>query len=397
MMDYLAEAENLFDYTRQLRRDFHSYPELGFEEYRTAEIVVNELKKSGLDKIETGIAKTGVVGLLESVEPGPVVLVRFDMDALPIIEENVTEYASRNKGVMHACGHDGHTAVGLTVAKLLARHKDNLTGTVKFVFQPAEEGLGGADEMVKEGILEDPKPDYSLAFHVWNENELNWFGITPGPIMAAAEGFKVTITGKGGHGAAPHQTIDPIYAAAQIVTGLQSIISRNVHPLDSAVVSIGSLQGGSAFNIIPPEIEMLGTIRTFKPEVREVVLKRFREIVVGISSSLGCSANIELLPATHAVSNDVQLTQFVKEIAMRLFPNGIVDQNSVTMGSEDFSFMMQNIPGCFIFVGSANPDKGLDAKHHHPKFDFDETALVYATALITSVISEILTSRQVVL
>jgi len=390
MTDYLAEAEGLFDYTRELRRDFHRNPELGFEEFRTAEIVANELQTSGLDVIQTGIATTGVVGILEGVKPGPVVLVRFDMDALPIVEENETDYASKNHGVMHACGHDGHTAIGLTVAKLLAQHKDVLAGTVKFIFQPAEEGLGGANLMVKEGILKDPKPDYSLVVHVWNENNVNWFGITPGPIMAAAETFKVKISGMGGHGAAPHQTVDPLYAAAQIVTALQSIVSRNVHPLESAVVSVGSLQGGSAFNIIPPEIEMLGTIRTFKPEVREIVLRRFREIVGGIALSLGCSTDIELLPVTHAVSNDVKLTHLVQDITARLFPDAIIDKNSITMGSEDFSFVMQDIPGCFIFVGSANPEKGLDEKHHHPKFNFDETALVNATGLLSAIISEIL-------
>jgi amidohydrolase len=390
MTDYLTEAMKLFNYTRTLRRDFHAHPELGFNEFRTAEIVARELKSAGLDDIKTGIAETGVVALLMGHQPGPVVLLRFDMDALPINESNDTEYASQNEGVMHACGHDGHSAIGLTVAKLLASHKDELVGTVKFVFQPAEEGLGGADLMVTEGVLENPTPDYSLAVHVWNDNKVNWFGITSGPIMAAAETFQVKIKGKGGHGAAPHQTIDPIFAAAQIVTALQSIVSRNVHPLESAVVSVGSLRGGTAFNIIPPDIEMLGTIRTFKPDVRALVLKRLHEIVEGISDSLGCVAEIKLCSVTPAVTNDSALVQRVQEITSELFPDATIDTNAVTMGSEDFAFMMQDIPGCYVFVGSANLEKGLDAKHHHPKFDFDETALVKAAALLSTVTSKIL-------
>jgi amidohydrolase len=390
MTDYLAEAQALFDYTRAFRRDFHQHPELGFQEFRTAGIVARELRSLGLDRVQTGVAQTGVVGLLEGSQPGPVVLLRFDMDALPITEETQAVYASQNAGVMHACGHDGHTAVGLTVARMLTSHRQALTGTVKFVFQPAEEGLGGADAMVKAGLLQDPRPDYALAIHVWNENQIGWLGITPGPIMAAADIFRIKITGKGGHGAAPHQTIDPVLAACQVVTSLQSIVSRNIHPLESAVVSVTSIQGGTAFNIIPPDVVMMGTIRTFKPDVRQVVLDRFREITNGISESLGCTAHLEVTPVTPAVSNDPELTRKVQAVAARLFPDDTVASDSVTMGSEDFAYMMQDFPGCFVFVGSANPAAGLDAKHHHPKFDFDELALVKATALVAAVTSEIL-------
>jgi amidohydrolase len=391
MTDYLEEAKKLFKYTQNMRRDFHKHPELGFEENRTAEIVAAELRSTaGFSQIVTGIAKTGVVGLLEGSESGPVILVRFDMDALPIVEENQVGYASVNHGVMHACGHDGHTAVGLTVAKLLAEHKRDLKGTVKFVFQPAEEGLGGAAMMVEEGLLENPKTDLALAIHLWNENEVGWFGITPGPIMAAAETFRVIISGKGGHGASPHQTIDPIHAAAQIVTALQSVVSRNVPPLESAVVSVGCIQGGSAFNIIPTKVEILGTIRTFKPKVQELVTQRFREITKGIADSMGCRVEIELLSVTPAVTNDPKLVQIIQNAAGRLFPKGTIDDNAVTMGSEDFAFMMEDIPGCFVFVGSSNPDEGLDEKHHHPRFDIDETALINASALLSQTVTDIL-------
>jgi amidohydrolase len=210
-MDLLSEARALFEYTRDLRRDFHQHPELGFQEVRTAGIVAQELGQLGLE-VTTGVVETGVVATLEGTHPGPVILVRFDMDALPINEETQAPYASRNPGVMHACGHDGHTAIGLTVAKLLQAHRQDLHGQVKFIFQPAEEGLGGAERMVQAGVLENPKPDISLALHLWNVKPIGWIGVTSGPAMAASEKFLLRITGKGGHGAAPHLTIDPILA-----------------------------------------------------------------------------------------------------------------------------------------------------------------------------------------
>jgi amidohydrolase len=390
MTDYLEGARQLFDYCRGLRRDFHSHPELGFQEVRTSTIVADELTRMGMDSVQTGVAKTGVVAILKGAKPGPVVLLRFDMDALPITEMTGAAYASQNKGVMHACGHDGHTAAGLTIARLLATHRSELSGTVKFVFQPAEEGLGGAELMVAEGVLDNPKPDFSLAMHVWNEKPCGWFGITSGPIMAASETFQVKITGKGGHGAAPHQTIDPIYAAAQIITALQSIVSRNVPPLDAAVVTVGSIQGGTAFNIIPPEVVLMGTIRSFQPAVREKVLARFKEVVTGVANSMECEVVIDLQSITPAVFNDPGLTRKVQAVAAKMFPDDEIDGNATTMGSEDFAFLMKDIPGCFVFVGSANAEKGLDAKHHHPRFDFDEDALVKGVALLATLTAELL-------
>lgn len=212
----------------------------------------------------TGLADTGVVALLEGARPGPVLLVRFDMDALSILEETGAPYASQNPGVMHACGHDGHTAIGLTVARMLHAHRDELAGAVKFVFQPAEEGLGGAERMIAEGALEDPKPELTLALHVWNEKPLGWFGVAAGPAMAGAEIFKIKVRGKGGHGAVPHLAVDPVLASAQIVAALQSIVARNVAPLQAAVVSVCTIHGGEAFNVIPQAVELAGTIRTFR-------------------------------------------------------------------------------------------------------------------------------------
>jgi amidohydrolase len=313
-----------------------------------------------------------------------VVLLRFDMDALPIMEETGAEYASQNPGVMHACGHDGHTAVGLTVARLLHAHSQELAGSIKLVFQPAEEGLGGAQAMIEDGVLEDLQPDFALALHLWNEKPLDWLGVHPGPVMAASEIFKVLLTGKGGHGASPHLSVDPLLAAAHVVTALQGIVSRNVAPLEAAVVSVTSIRGGEAFNVIPPTVEMLGTIRSFLPEVRQRVLERFPQIVEGVAGAMGCQANVEITSITPAVVNEARIAQSVEEAARLLWPGQTVDRDFQSMVSEDMAFMMQRIHGCYFFVGSANPAKGLDAPHHHPRFDIDEAALPRAAALMAA-------------
>jgi amidohydrolase len=389
MRDFFIEAQLLKEYSRGLRRDFHRHPEVGFQEVRTAGIVSQELNELGLE-VTTGVAKTGVVGLLETPRPGPVVLVRFDMDALPIIEETGAEYTSQNPGVMHACGHDGHTAIGLSVARLLSKHLDELSGAVKFVFQPAEEGLGGAEGMIAEGVLVNPRPDITLALHLWNEKPVGWFGVTPGPLMAASEVFQIRLEGKGGHGALPHLAVDPILAASQIVSALQSISARNISPLKSAVVSVTSINAGETFNVIPQTLEMKGTIRTFEKDIRQVVIERFREIVQGVGETMGCQVEIDLQMLTPAVVNDPDITQRVCEEGKRIIPDAFIDTSIRTMVSEDMAYMMQDIPGCYFLVGSANPAKGLDAPHHHPRFDIDEEALPNGVALLAGVIASYL-------
>ena len=239
----INDANSLFEYTQKLRRDFHQNPEMGFKEFRTSGIVIKEL--SALDlKMRTGVAETGVIAALEGANPGPVVMLRFDMDALPMNEESNSEYRSKVPGVMHACGHDGHTAVGLTVAKLLAARRSEINGTVMLLFQPAEEGLGGAVRMIADGALDDRKPDFTMALHLENEERVGWLGLTAGPIMAAGEIIKITVSGKGGHGAEPQVTNDPVVASAQIIMSAQSIVSRNISPLKSGVVSITMVHGG---------------------------------------------------------------------------------------------------------------------------------------------------------
>jgi amidohydrolase len=383
MTDYLDEAQALFEYTRTLRRDFHQHPELGFQEIRTANIVAKELAGLGLE-VKTGVGQTGVVGLLEGQSPGGVVLLRFDMDALPIVEENETDYASINQGVMHACGHDGHTAIGLTVARLLNNHRNELAGTVKLVFQPAEEGLGGAEAMMADGVLQEPKPDVTLSLHIWNEKPVGWVGIVPGPVMAAADTFHVKITGKGGHGAVPNLVHDPILAASQVVNALQTIVSRNVSPLKSAVVSVGAIHGGEAFNVIPSTVEMKGTLRTFEAQLRDRVIERFHQVVENVCQAFDCQAEIEIKSITPALVNDPHVTSRVQRVASSLLPADQLDFQTTTMGSEDMAFMQEQIPGCYFFIGSANKEKHLDAAHHHPRFDFDEIILPKAVALMAA-------------
>jgi len=395
MIDFIQEARALFPYTQSMRRDFHIHPELGFQEIRTGGIVARELETLGLE-VTKGVGKTGVVGLLEGSKPGPVVLLRFDMDALPIVEETNAEYASRNQGVMHACGHDGHIAMGLTVAKILQAHRDELRGTIKFCFQPSEEGLngeeiGGNEMMIRDGVLEGPKVEQTLSMHLWNEKPVGWLGVAKGPVMAGAELFTVKLTGRGGHGATPHLTIDPIVAASQVISALQSIASRNVAPLQSAVISVTTIHSGSAFNVIPPVAELTGTIRTFDLEVRKKVLERFEQIVRGVGEVMDCQVKVDIKRITPAVINDERVTEKVQETAGRLLPTSTVDQSSyMTMGAEDMAFMQEKVPGCYFFIGSNNKDKHLDYGHHHPKFDFDEEALVRGTALMAAAAMDVL-------
>jgi amidohydrolase len=276
------------------------------------------------------------------------------------------------------------------VALLLHKYKDQFNGTIKLVFQPAEEGLGGAELMVKEGVLENPRPDYALGLHVWNESPTGEILVTSGEAMAGAEFFNIKIKGKGAHGAGPHLGYDPIIAAAQIVTALQSITTRNIDPLQSAVLSVTAVNGGTAHNVIPPLVELKGTVRAFLPEVQETINRRLNEIVLGIAESLECEAEVEIVPVSPPVINDVDLVEMVREIAQEVLPEAEVVDGFRTMGAEDMAYMMQDIPGCYMFIGSRNEKEKLIYSHHHPKFDFDEQALVNGIALISAAALKIL-------
>jgi amidohydrolase len=271
--------------------------------------------------------------------------------------------------------------------------RDELNGTIKFIFQPAEEGQGGAESMITDGVLDGPKVDFTLGLHLWNEQPVGWVGVANGPMMAGAEKFKITLTGKGGHGAIPHLAVDPIVAGAQVVSALQSIVSRNIAPLKSAVISVTRFQAGDAFNVIPQTAELAGTIRTFELDVRETVLKRFFAVVNGVAESLGCKAEIEHTRMTPALINDPRIAAFPQAAAKKILPTHTLDTTSMTMGSEDFAYFMEKVPGCFFFVGSANADKNLNYPHHHPKFDVDEAALPHAAALMAQAAVEALNSK----
>ncbi|HEX5809285.1 MAG TPA: amidohydrolase [Anaerolineales bacterium] len=397
MPDFLQQAKELFPYTQSLRRDFHRHPELGFREIRTAGIVANELEALGIE-VTKGVGKTGVVGLLEGAKPGPTLLLRFDMDALPIQEETGAEYASQIEGTMHACGHDGHTAIGLTVAKILHSQRDQLAGTVKFCFQPSEEGpngeeVGGAEMMMRDGVLDGPKVDMSLSLHLWNEKPLGRLGVKKGPIMAGAEIFTVRVAGRGGHGAIPDAAIDPVVAAVNIVNALQSIVARNVSPLDTAVVSVTNLHAGTAFNVIPQEARLEGTIRTFDSAVRQRIVERFEQIVHGVGEGMGCQVDLEIKRITPALVNNESITSKVQETAQRVLSASTLDVEYQTMTAEDMAFMQEKVPGCYFFIGSNNRARHLDYGHHHPKFDFDEEALIRGSALMAAAAIDVLNAR----
>ncbi len=375
------EADALKDQLIAWRRDFHRHPELGFQEFRTSGVVARHLSSLGME-VQTGVGKTGVVGLLEGAQPGPVVMLRFDMDALPIQEANQTDYVSQTPGVMHACGHDAHTAIGMGIAQLLARYRAELAGTIKFVFQPGEEGCGGALAMLADHVLENPKPDVALGLHVWNDQPMGLLAAGNGGVMAAADIFTINVQGKGGHGAQPQLCVDAVLIASQIVAAVQSIVARNVNPRQTAVVSVGSIHAGTAFNVIADTAEMKGTIRTFDAATRDQIARRLAEVVEQTARALGGSAAIEIKAISPATVNDERVAQLVRETAIDVLGAEHVTADQFTMTAEDMSEFLGRVPGCFFFIGSANQAKGLDAPHHNPHFDIDEDVLPLGVAVL---------------
>jgi len=377
------------DYTIQLRRDIHQHPEIQHQETRTAELVKNELESMGIE-VKHHVATTGVLGFLRGSTPGPTLMIRADMDALAMQEINEVPYASCSPGKMHACGHDGHVAMLLTAAKLLSEAKETLTGNVLFLFQPAEEGGFGALKMQQAGALEWHKPDYCLGLHVWNEMEIGNMAIHGGPLMAGTQMFEVHVIGKGGHGALPHLAVDPLLAAAQITVNLQSIVARNVNPLDSAVVSVCMLQAGTASNVIPQSALIKGTMRAFTPPMFELLIKRFKTIVQNSAAAMDCEVEIILEDPILSTINDDEIAALTRQAVLEILPETRIDEKHQTMGSEDMSIWLNEVPGCFFFLGSANPAKGLTAPHHHPKFDFDEDVLPMGAAALANAAVNIL-------
>jgi amidohydrolase len=368
------------------RRDLHSHPELAFTEVRTAGIVASELTRLGLE-VQTGVGQTGVVGMLEGDADGPTVLVRADMDALPIHEENEVDYVSQTPGVMHACGHDGHTTVLLAVAEMLSARRDQITGRVKFVFQPAEEVGRGAQAMIDDGVLSDPAPEVALGLHLWNEMPLGVVALVDGPMMASAGDFQIKVTGRGGHGGIPDDARDPIVAASQIVLALQTIVSRNLKPTDAGVVSVTTFKAGDSFNVIPPAALLRGTIRAFETRVMALLTERIRAIAEGIAASMGCSADVYVEQLTLPVANAPDVNARLRPVFQQIAPDVQLIGDFRMMVAEDMSYFLDRLPGTFFLVGSANPQRHLDYPHHHPRFDFDEAAIPLAVELLAAAVA----------
>ncbi len=362
----------------RLRRDFHRHPELGFQEKRTAGVVAKYLTALGLE-VQTGVGKTGVVGLLRNAKSEKVLGIRADMDALPVQETEGREYGSEHPGLMHACGHDGHTATLLAAMSALRREPP--AGGVKAIFQPAEEGLGGAPAMVEDGVLENPKVHNTLALHYWSSLPTGKIAVKVGALMASADEFYLTVRGKGGHAAAPQETIDPLHCAAHLVTALQAVVSRQTDPLLPAVVTVGEFHAGTAFNIIPGEAKLSGTVRTLDKELWGEIPGRIEKVIAGTCEAFGCEYELDYRRVNVPVINDEAMTAMVREVAVELVgEENIVEE--MTMGSEDMSDMMNRVPGCYVFVGSGNEAKGITAPHHHPEFDIDEDALPIGAELL---------------
>jgi amidohydrolase len=366
-----------------LRRDLHQNPELSWAEHRTARTVTEALAAAGTPA--RSVAGTGLLATLEGQGPRTVLL-RADMDGLPIQEQSDRPYASRVPGVMHACGHDGHVAMGLGAAQVLARRR--LRGNARLLFQPAEEGEGGAQRVVAEGALEGVHAVFGV--HLWNELEVGTLGVKAGPLMAAVDRLRIVVHGRGGHGGTPHRSADPVVAAAHVITALQTVVARETSPLQPAVVTIGSVHGGDAFNVIPDEVVLLGTLRTFDAALRAAMPARLSRIAGGVAGALGCRADVEVKPGNPAVVNDAAMAALARRAAVRVVGEEKVLEPEPTMGGEDMAVYFERVPGCFVFVGSANASRGLDQPHHSPRFDFDEDALAIGTEFLVQVAEEFL-------
>jgi len=388
--DILKKAQGLKQKMINLRRDFHQHPELGLQEFNTARKVEGVLKALGLET-RMFVNGTGVRGFLKGSEEGATLALRADMDALPIQEETDLPCQSKNKGVMHACGHDAHIAMLLGAATILSEMRKELKGNVAFIFQPAEEIGAGAKAMVEEGALEGA--DRIFGLHVYSILPFGTLGYRPGPLMAAGDFFDVKITGKGGHGGLPHLTVDPIVIAANAIGTLQTVVSREVDPVESAVISICKLSAGEAYNVIPETATFGGTIRSHKPELRESIPKRVKEILGGVVSGMRGNYEFNLMSKFPATINDEEMTAFVVKVAKEILGEDKLSLLRPLMGSEDFSFYLQKIPGTFVFLGVENKEKGIIYPQHHPKFDIDEDILPIGTALHAAVALEYLTGK----
>ena len=370
-------SPELFADTVAVRRDLHAHPELAFEETRTAGIVAERLRALGLE-VHTGIGGTGVVGVLAGAQPGPTIMLRADMDALPMPEENDVPYVSRNAGVTHACGHDAHVAMLLGAAAILRERASEIHGRVAFVFQPAEEGGGGARAMLEDGLIARFAIERAYGLHIVNAvgtalAPSGAFGLRAGPLMAAVDSFDLVVEGAGGHGAMPHRSVDPIVVAAEVVGGLQRVVSREIDPLEPAVMSICAINGGTTYNVIPPRVALKGTVRTLTEATRDTMEARVRRIAEHTCAAANATCSLQWHPSYPVTSNDPAEAAFVTATLAAEFGADRVQEIAPVMGSEDFSYFAQVVPACFYFLGAG--DAAHQFPNHHPAFDIDENAM----------------------
>ena len=375
------------------RRDLHEHPELAFEEVRTSGIVAQKLREFGCDEVVTGLAKTGVVGVIRGrgADTGRAIGLRADMDALPLQEETGLPYASKNPGRMHACGHDGHTAMLLGAAKYLAETR-NFSGTVHVIFQPAEENFGGGQVMVEEGLFRRFPMERVFGMHNWPGIPAGVFAWREGPIMAAVANLEIDITGVGAHGAMPHQGTDPVVVAAHIVTALQSIVARNVEPVEAGVITIAHIQGGHTFNVIPESVTLRGTARWFLPEVGDLLERKFIEIATGVAAAFGARAEARFLRAYPATVNDPAATRVAVHAAQAVVGESrVLPMPKPTMGGEDFAFMLNACPGSYIMLGAGRGE--ADPQVHNPKYDFNDEVLPIGASYLATLVEQSLPRR----
>ena len=368
----------------ETRRDFHRHPELGLEEVRTSGIVAERLRAIGFEDVRTGLAVTGVKAVLRGGKSGKTLLLRADMDALPIEEQNDVDYRSTVKGTMHACGHDGRTAILLGAARALYARRDEIPGTIVFCFQPAEEGRGGARRMIEDGVLEDPTVDAAIGLHLISDFPVGTAVAVDGPTLSAADRFNVTIQGRGGHGAMPHKTVDALLIAAEVVTTLQNLVAREVDAQQAAVVSVGTLHAGTtAANIIADSATLSGTVRWFDADVGDLLARRIPEVIQGIATTLRGSAEVEYRRGGKTTVNDPAVAAVVREALAEVVGEDHVQAGPRIMGSEDFSEFTHRVPSTFFFVGSRDEATGKNVEHHHPRFDIDERCLPLGVEMMT--------------
>lgn len=357
------------------RRHFHEHPELSFEEHETAAYIERELLQAHFDQIRTGVGKTGILATLKGGKPGPVTLLRADMDALPMEELGDVPYRSKRKGVMHACGHDGHIAILLSAARALSKMRDRVAGTIVFCFQPAEEGPAGNKAMIEDGALEHPHVDRCFALHLYSGLEVGKVGVRDGAFFASSDRFILTLKGRGGHGAMPQMSVDPIVAGSQLVTMLQTIPSREIAPKDPVVVTVGTMHAGTTFNVIPDDVEMSGTVRAFSDEVRRSIPERIERMVEGLCDAMRLDYEFEYLWGYPPTVNDRAMNDVVRAVAAKTIgAQNVVDPHDVVMWAEDMSYMMEERPGAYFVVGVRGEERGVEPQHS-ARYDIDERAL----------------------